>query len=256
MLGGPVGYMGHFTSLSGKGAKDLYKDFLITLLGYKESELKEWKFNELYDTNNIPQNKGRTDTFWWYKDRTKVGVDIYDKKIAEATDKMNIFGRSLVMRIAGLLVEGGDTIAITPNVEYLSYDDKTRKYTNKRGDRLLIINGDIANDITDVFIEDYVGILGNPLPQDREVFLKDGKWTIDDDKYSHKYKITQRAKEWDKMYKTAVDEYKSEVNLADSWVELEPTDGGDRDAYRVLEAFAIEAKKPKKKGKGGNQMSA
>ena len=49
------------------------------------------------------------------------------------------------------------------------------------------------------------------------------------------------------MYRKAVDEYKGDVSLTDTWVELEPTDGGDRDVYRILEEFAIEEKKPKAK---------
>ena len=246
LLSGPTGYMGHFTSLIGKGAKDLYRDFLKTFLGYKDSELREWRFDELYRTDNAP-NKGRTDTFWWYKDMSKAGDAVYDDKIADAVKRMNIFGQSLVMRIAGLLVAGGDTIAITPNVEYQSYDEKTRKYTKKLGDRLLIISGDMANDITGIFTNNYRGVNGYSLPQDKQVFLKGDKWVFDDDKYKSDNNIARRDKGWVEMYRKAVDEYKGDVSLTDTWVELEPTDGGDRDVYRILEEFAIEEKKPKAK---------
>ena len=251
LLSGPSGYNTYFTSLNRGGGKELYKEFLKTFLGYEEKELKEWKWNEVFKVNmNNPfsvVNRGRTDSFWWYKDMSKAGWDEYEKKVAEATNKMNIFGQSLVMRIAGLLVGDGDTIAITPNVEYQSYDEKTRKYTKKLGDRLLIISGDMANDITGIFTNNYRGVNGYSLPQDKQVFLKGDKWVFDDDKYKSDNNIARRDKGWVEMYRKAVDEYKGDVSLTDTWVELEPTDGGDRDVYRILEEFAIEEKKPKAK---------
>ena len=238
-MNGPEAYSLHASDMGrgGKGSKELYKQFLMKFLGYKVEEIKEFLYGDVFV--GTLQNKGRKDSFWWYKDRTATGNADYKKRKDEVYEKMRMFGLSLNLRLIG---EKNGAIESHDNVEFDFYNGEA--WSKKVGSRLLYMTDykteeglESAVDISYMFYRNYSG-LGNHKQFTQSVSKKGDKWVL-----GGSAKIVMEEAFKDKVYQKAIDEQKEVIAESDeTWNILEPENPPDREAYAVLEKESAKIK--------------
>jgi len=200
--------------------KQMYKEFLMKWMGYKEDQLVERQLRA------YPEVK-----FWG----ADVSEEEHKRREEGINDKKNLMGWSYILWMCGKLVKEHSYKMVIEESDYRIYNHE-QGWLDKRGERLLLKapeskEGKDEWDITTMLTQNY-----------------DGKGAIGKDEYEKPNYEGGRG-EMDKFWKDVV--YKiadeTDIDIDDNiFAELEPDDGLDRDAMKVMMEY-IEKETKKRK---------
>lgn len=202
-----------------KGRKEMYKDFLMKWLGYKE--------DELYESYLVSDKSVK---FW----KPDVSKEESDRREEAMNDKKNLMGYSYILWLCGKLVkEKGYKISME-EADYQIYNESVSEWVTKRGERIILKSPEGATtDITSLLSKNYDGrgaLLGKE--------YKEGEGGMD--------------KFWKEEVYTVAEE--TDIDINDTiFSELEPEDGVDRDVMKLLVAY-VEKETKKRKAEEEEKM--
>jgi hypothetical protein len=203
------------------GKKEMYKDFLKKWLGYKDNQIMENYLKAEPSVKFFMPNVSKGEA---------------DKRETAMNDKKNLMGWSYILWKCGKLIkEHSYTIGFEDDVEFSVYNKSAEDWVKKTGKRLMLKapEGSDAKgkwDITNFLTNNYNGkdgLLGKK--EYGKPTGQYGKLEMDDFWRDDVYGVAEEA----------------DIDIDDNvFMELEPDDGLDRDAMKVIMAYIeVETKK-------------
>jgi len=200
--------------------KQMYKEFLMKWMGYKEDQLVERYLRSYPDVK-----------YWSYTSEEE-----HNRRKKAMNDKKNLMGWSYILWMCGKLVKEHSYKMVIEETDYKIYNHDHGEWLTKRGERILLKApetkvGKNIWDITSMLTHNYDGREGGIDKEYEKPNYEGGRGEMD--------------KFWkDVVYKIA-DE--TDIDIDDNvFAELEPDDGVDRDAMKVMMEY-IEKETNKRK---------